>query len=86
LVWGRRSTYRDFHAGIPADSRYASSLGTSVSLRGYAAVSPEVDEERLDQELKNAVKSQMNFINMPSIGHSLLMSNIVSLHDSALIQ
>ena len=35
-------------------------------------VSPEVDAGWLDQELKNAMKSQMNFINMASMGHSLL--------------
>ena len=35
-------------------------------------VSPEVDAEWLDQELKKSMKSQMNFINMASMGHSLL--------------
>jgi radical SAM superfamily enzyme YgiQ (UPF0313 family) len=35
-------------------------------------ISPEVDAEWIDQELKNAMKSQMNFINMASMGHSLL--------------
>ena len=35
-------------------------------------VSPELDAGWLDQELKNAMKSHMNFINMASMGHSLL--------------
>ncbi len=35
-------------------------------------VSPEVDAEWLDQELKKSMNSQMNFINMASMGHSLL--------------
>lgn len=35
-------------------------------------VSPELDAEWLDQELKRAMNSQMNFINMASMGHSLL--------------
>lgn len=35
-------------------------------------VSPEVDTEWLDQELKKSMNSQMNFINMASMGHSLL--------------
>jgi len=35
-------------------------------------VSPEVDAEWLDLELKKAMNSQMNFINMASMGHSLL--------------
>jgi radical SAM superfamily enzyme YgiQ (UPF0313 family) len=35
-------------------------------------VSPQLDAEWLDQELKRSMKSQMNFINMASMGHSLL--------------
>ncbi|MFA7403793.1 MAG: radical SAM protein [Pelobacteraceae bacterium] len=35
-------------------------------------VSPEVDAEWLDQELKKAMSGQMNFINMAAMGHSLL--------------
>ncbi|MBC7963857.1 MAG: cobalamin B12-binding domain-containing protein [Steroidobacteraceae bacterium] len=35
-------------------------------------LSPEVDAEWLDQELKNAMNSQMNFINMAAMGHALL--------------
>jgi radical SAM superfamily enzyme YgiQ (UPF0313 family) len=35
-------------------------------------VSPGVDAGWLDQELKNAMNSRMNFINMASMGHSLL--------------
>ena len=35
-------------------------------------VSPELDAEWLDQELKEAMNSQMNFINMASMGFSLL--------------
>lgn len=35
-------------------------------------LSPELDAGWLDQELKNAMKSQMNFINMAAMGHSLL--------------
>lgn len=35
-------------------------------------VSPGVDAEWLDQELKKSMKKQMNFINMASMGHSLL--------------
>jgi len=35
-------------------------------------VSPELDAEWLDQELKKAMNSRMNFINMASMGHSLL--------------
>ena len=35
-------------------------------------LSPEVDAEWLDRELKNAMGSQMNFINMAAMGHSLL--------------
>jgi radical SAM superfamily enzyme YgiQ (UPF0313 family) len=35
-------------------------------------LSPEVDADWLDQELKNAMNSQMNFINMASMGLSLL--------------
>lgn len=35
-------------------------------------LSPELDAGWLDQELKNAMKSQVNFINMAAMGHSLL--------------
>jgi radical SAM superfamily enzyme YgiQ (UPF0313 family) len=35
-------------------------------------LSPEVDAEWLDRELKNAMRSQMNFINMAAMGHPLL--------------
>ncbi len=35
-------------------------------------LSPEVDAEWLDRELKNAIGSQMNFINMAAMGHPLL--------------
>jgi len=35
-------------------------------------VSPEVEADWLDQELKKAMNSQMNFINMAAMGHSLL--------------
>jgi radical SAM superfamily enzyme YgiQ (UPF0313 family) len=35
-------------------------------------LSPEVNSEWLDRELKNAMGSQMNFINMAAMGHSLL--------------
>jgi radical SAM superfamily enzyme YgiQ (UPF0313 family) len=35
-------------------------------------VSPEVDADWLDQELKESMNSQMNFINMASMGHSFL--------------
>lgn len=35
-------------------------------------VSPQLDAEWLDQELKKVMNSQMNFINMASMGHSLL--------------
>ena len=35
-------------------------------------VSPGLDADWLDQELKNAMNRQMNFINMASMGHSLL--------------
>lgn len=35
-------------------------------------VSPELDSEWLDQELKRAMNRQMNFISMASMGHSLL--------------
>ncbi len=35
-------------------------------------ISPEVDAGWLDQELKKSMNSQMNFINMASMGHSLL--------------
>ncbi len=35
-------------------------------------VSPELDAEWLDHELKKAMNSRMNFINMASMGHSLL--------------
>ena len=35
-------------------------------------LSPEVDAQWLDRELKNAMNSQMNFINMAALGHSLL--------------
>jgi radical SAM superfamily enzyme YgiQ (UPF0313 family) len=35
-------------------------------------LSPELDAGWLEQELKKAMKSQMNFINMAAMGHSLL--------------
>jgi radical SAM superfamily enzyme YgiQ (UPF0313 family) len=35
-------------------------------------VSPEVEADWLDQELKKSMNSQMNFINMASMGHPLL--------------
>jgi hypothetical protein len=35
-------------------------------------VSPGVDAEWMDRELKNSMNSRMNFINMASMGHSLL--------------
>jgi radical SAM superfamily enzyme YgiQ (UPF0313 family) len=35
-------------------------------------LSPELDAGWLDQELKRVMKSQMNFINMAAMGHSLL--------------
>ena len=35
-------------------------------------ISPEVDADWLDQELKRSMSRQMNFINMASMGHSLL--------------
>ena len=35
-------------------------------------VSPELDAEWLDRELKKSMNRQMNFINMASMGHSLL--------------
>src|SRR6266702_6760733 len=35
-------------------------------------ISPEVDADWLDQELKESMNSQMNFINMTSMGHSFL--------------
>ncbi len=35
-------------------------------------VSPELDADWLDQELKKSMRSQMNFINMASMNHSLL--------------
>jgi radical SAM superfamily enzyme YgiQ (UPF0313 family) len=35
-------------------------------------LSPEVDADWLNQELKKSMKSQMNFINMATMGHSIL--------------
>ena len=48
------------------------SLPAEEMLAPLFYLSPEVDAEWLDRELKNAMGSQMNFINMAAMGHSLL--------------
>jgi radical SAM superfamily enzyme YgiQ (UPF0313 family) len=48
------------------------SLSAEEMLAPVFYLSPEVDADWLDQELKSAMASQMNFISMASLGHPLL--------------
>jgi len=48
------------------------SLPSDEMLAPVFYVSPEVDADWMDRELKKSMNSQMNFINMASMGHSFL--------------
>jgi radical SAM superfamily enzyme YgiQ (UPF0313 family) len=55
-----------------ARTQGALSLSPEEMLAPVFYISPELDAEWLDQELKKAMNSRMNFINMASMGHALL--------------